>query len=270
MASSIACRTSRALSRPRRARELADQHLATYVAFGIWPTLRRAFPTCGRVRTWSAARPSWTCSPTFVRRSCRCGRPRIWTRRCSGTRRSKARAWKGSWRSRSGRPARRAVWAKVRHADTVDAIVAGFSGSAQHPKALAVRLPAGRVALSQRLTRRSHLSSPRAWSPSPGARSGRRLLHARRRGRRPGGGPGGHHPARKEVASSPVQRGSVRGGEGGRMAVQSWQVHADQGGHRLLSDRRGERSGDRIQGVTVRDGRRDARPGTARSSPPPG
>ncbi|MGW3209135.1 hypothetical protein [Streptomyces sp. NPDC001135] len=44
------------------------------------------------------------------------------------------------------------VWAKVRHADTVDAIVVGFTGTARHPKALAVRLPDGRVALSQRLT----------------------------------------------------------------------------------------------------------------------
>ncbi|MFE9651360.1 hypothetical protein ACFYO0_46285 [Streptomyces sp. NPDC006365] len=44
------------------------------------------------------------------------------------------------------------VWAKVRHADTADATVVGFTGAARHPKALAVRLPDGRVALSQRLT----------------------------------------------------------------------------------------------------------------------
>ncbi|MEV5177727.1 hypothetical protein AB0L10_43505 [Streptomyces flaveolus] len=44
------------------------------------------------------------------------------------------------------------VWAKNRHADTVDAAVVGFTGTAPHPKALAVRLPDGRVALSQRLT----------------------------------------------------------------------------------------------------------------------
>ncbi|MFC8427998.1 hypothetical protein [Streptomyces sp. NPDC057253] len=41
---------------------------------------------------------------------------------------------------------------KVRHADTVDVTVVGFTGTARHPKALAVRLPDGRVALSQRLT----------------------------------------------------------------------------------------------------------------------
>lgn len=44
------------------------------------------------------------------------------------------------------------VWAKVRHADTVDVTVVGFTGTARHPKALAVRLPDGRGALSQRLT----------------------------------------------------------------------------------------------------------------------
>ncbi|MFH0522333.1 hypothetical protein ACHBTE_34910 [Streptomyces sp. M41] len=44
------------------------------------------------------------------------------------------------------------VWAKVRHADTVDATVVGFTGTARYPKALAVQLPDGRVALSQPLT----------------------------------------------------------------------------------------------------------------------
>lgn len=44
------------------------------------------------------------------------------------------------------------VWAKLRHADTVDATVVGFTGTARHPKALAVRLPGGRIALSQRPT----------------------------------------------------------------------------------------------------------------------
>jgi ATP-dependent DNA ligase len=44
------------------------------------------------------------------------------------------------------------MWAKIRHADTIEAAVAGFTGTARHPKALAVRLPDGRVAMSQRLT----------------------------------------------------------------------------------------------------------------------
>ncbi|MFC9429620.1 hypothetical protein [Streptomyces sp. NPDC056987] len=41
---------------------------------------------------------------------------------------------------------------KIRHAETVDAVVAGFTGTARHPKALVVRLPDGQAVLSQRLT----------------------------------------------------------------------------------------------------------------------
>jgi ATP-dependent DNA ligase len=43
-------------------------------------------------------------------------------------------------------------WLKIRHADTIEATVTGFTGTARQPRALAVRLPDGRVALSQRLT----------------------------------------------------------------------------------------------------------------------
>ncbi|QDO37778.1 DNA ligase [Streptomyces sp. RLB3-17] len=50
------------------------------------------------------------------------------------------------------RAGRTGAWLKIRHADTIDATVAGFTGTARHPKALAVRLPDGRIALSQRLT----------------------------------------------------------------------------------------------------------------------
>ncbi|MFF2518766.1 hypothetical protein [Streptomyces sp. NPDC058086] len=41
---------------------------------------------------------------------------------------------------------------KIRHADTIEATVAGFTGTARQPQALAVQLPDGRIALSQRLT----------------------------------------------------------------------------------------------------------------------
>ncbi|MFF2937951.1 ATP-dependent DNA ligase [Streptomyces mirabilis] len=51
---------------------------------------------------------------------------------------------------RAGRT--RTSWLKIRHADTIEAAVAGFTGTARQPRALAVRLPDGRVALSQRLT----------------------------------------------------------------------------------------------------------------------
>ncbi|MFF2519140.1 DNA ligase [Streptomyces sp. NPDC058086] len=50
------------------------------------------------------------------------------------------------------RAGRAGAWLKIRHADTIDAAVAGFTGTARQPRALAVRLPDGRVALSQRLT----------------------------------------------------------------------------------------------------------------------
>ena len=44
------------------------------------------------------------------------------------------------------------VWRKVRHAETVDAEVVGYTGPVRRPRAVAVRLPDGRVALSQTLT----------------------------------------------------------------------------------------------------------------------
>jgi hypothetical protein len=74
------------------------------------------------------------------------------------------------------------VWAKVRHADTVDATVVGFTGTVRHPKALAVRLPDGRVALSQRLTTAlPSVIGPRLTPQAKaGVHEGRRLLHARR------------------------------------------------------------------------------------------
>lgn len=41
------------------------------------------------------------------------------------------------------------IWRKVRHADTVDVDVVGFTGPRSRPRALAVRLPSGRTVLSQ-------------------------------------------------------------------------------------------------------------------------
>ncbi|MET9765043.1 hypothetical protein ABZ016_39285 [Streptomyces sp. NPDC006372] len=43
------------------------------------------------------------------------------------------------------------IWKKVRHAETVEAEVVGYSGSTTRPRALAVRLPNGRIALTQAL-----------------------------------------------------------------------------------------------------------------------
>ncbi|GGU44492.1 ATP-dependent DNA ligase [Streptomyces violascens] len=44
------------------------------------------------------------------------------------------------------------IWVKIRHADTIDAEVVGYTGPSSRPRALAVRLPDGRRALTQRLT----------------------------------------------------------------------------------------------------------------------
>ncbi|MFJ4469521.1 DNA ligase [Streptomyces sp. NPDC089424] len=49
------------------------------------------------------------------------------------------------------RAGRSSSWKKVRHAETVDVQVVGFTGPAARPRALVVRLPDGRTALSQRL-----------------------------------------------------------------------------------------------------------------------
>ncbi|GAB1331644.1 ATP-dependent DNA ligase [Streptomyces sennicomposti] len=43
------------------------------------------------------------------------------------------------------------IWKKIRHAETVEADVVGYTGAAARPRALAVRLPDGRIALTQSL-----------------------------------------------------------------------------------------------------------------------
>ncbi|MFE9127739.1 DNA ligase [Streptomyces sp. NPDC007148] len=47
------------------------------------------------------------------------------------------------------RTGRKSGWRKIRHAETVDAEVLGYTGPVKRPRALAVRLPDGRTALSQ-------------------------------------------------------------------------------------------------------------------------
>ncbi|MFD8930883.1 ATP-dependent DNA ligase [Streptomyces mirabilis] len=87
-------------------------------------------------------------------------------------------------------------WLKIRHTDTTEATVAGFTGTARQPRALAVRLPDGRVALSQRLTTALATRIAPRLVPQPGrAHAGRRRLHTRERGDRRRGR-GRHHPAR--------------------------------------------------------------------------
>ncbi|MFE2038494.1 hypothetical protein ACFXBB_35800 [Streptomyces scopuliridis] len=60
---------------------------------------------------------------------------------------------------------------KIRHADTVETIVVGFTGTARHPRTLAVRLPDGRVALSQRLTTALASRIGPRLAPQPGRAS---------------------------------------------------------------------------------------------------
>ncbi|MFF4787801.1 RNA ligase family protein [Streptomyces griseorubiginosus] len=144
---------SRALSRPRRARELADQRPATYVAFDILAHPAAGFPDL-RPRPYAERRqilldvladvgppivPVW--STTDLDEAL------LWFETLEGTGVEGIVAKPLRSAYKAGR-----VWTKVRHADTVDATVVGFTGTARHPKALAVRLPDGRVALSQRLT----------------------------------------------------------------------------------------------------------------------
>ncbi|MER5950279.1 hypothetical protein ABT127_29955 [Streptomyces sp. NPDC001904] len=45
-------------------------------------------------------------------------------------------------------------WRKIRHSEVVDAHVVGFTGTPARPQHLAVRLPAGRIALTQTLDTR--------------------------------------------------------------------------------------------------------------------
>ncbi|MDQ0935271.1 ATP-dependent DNA ligase [Streptomyces turgidiscabies] len=144
---------SRALSSPRRARELAAQHPATYVAFDAL-----AHPAAGspdlRPRPYTERRqvlldvladigspivPVW--STTNLDEAL------LWYETLEGTGVEGIVAKPLRSAYKAGR-----VGAKVRHADIIDATVVGFTGTARHPKALAVRLPDGGVALSKRLT----------------------------------------------------------------------------------------------------------------------
>ncbi|MFE1849899.1 DNA ligase [Streptomyces sp. NPDC059489] len=70
------------------------------------------------------------------------------------------------------RAGRSSSWQKVRHAETVDADVVGYTGQALRPKALAVRLPDGRTALTQKLTARlAALVGPHLAATGPAGRA---------------------------------------------------------------------------------------------------
>ncbi len=74
--------------------------------------------------------------------------------------------WKRSMGTYAGG---RRIWRKQRHADTVDCHVVGFTGPQSRPHNVAVRLPDGHVALSQRLpgVLAGELGAQLARNPSP-------------------------------------------------------------------------------------------------------
>ncbi|MEU7028837.1 hypothetical protein AB0A60_19370 [Streptomyces sp. NPDC046275] len=62
------------------------------------------------------------------------------------------------------------IWKRVRHADTMDTLVVGYTGSASRPRALAVRLPDNRIALSSRSAHCSRHKWQHTW-PARAART---------------------------------------------------------------------------------------------------
>ncbi|WTD05915.1 hypothetical protein OH717_26725 [Streptomyces albidoflavus] len=142
---------SRASSSPPRAAALARSLPASYAA---WDCL--AHPAHGDIRGWAYTRRRALLLEVLGPR----GRPPIQPVPATDDR-AVAAAWMEQLTSlgvegvvckraastyRSGR-----IWTKIRHADTVDAELIGITGTATRPGAAVVRLPDGRVAVSQAL-----------------------------------------------------------------------------------------------------------------------
>lgn len=141
---------SRALSSPARARELAARHPATYVAFDALAVAGadlRPLPYAERrqalvdvlIGIGPPIEPVWSTTDR--------DEALLWYETLEGTGVEGIVAKPLRSVYKAGR-----IWSKIRHGDTLDAVVVGFTGTARHPKTLAIRLPDGRVALSQRLT----------------------------------------------------------------------------------------------------------------------
>ncbi|MGI5485010.1 hypothetical protein [Streptomyces lavendofoliae] len=63
------------------------------------------------------------------------------------------------------------IWQKVRHTEVVDVAVIGYTGASAQPRNLAVRLPDGRTALSQRLgAPLANAAAPALIAAEPGPR----------------------------------------------------------------------------------------------------
>ncbi|WP_254650925.1 DNA ligase [Streptomyces sp. GbtcB7] len=126
---------ARAASSPTRARRLAVQRPAHYIAFDA---LQLPSPTGGiRARPYNERRAALLNllaelpAPTPIQ-----GVEGIVAKRVSSP-------------YRAGRTG---GWQKIRHAETVDADVVGYTGPKTRPRALAVRLANGRTALTQPLS----------------------------------------------------------------------------------------------------------------------
>ncbi|MGW4087046.1 ATP-dependent DNA ligase [Streptomyces sp. NPDC004822] len=145
---------SRAASTPARARHLAAEHPAHYAVFDILQ-----HPQDGDVRGWSYVRrraaledllAAYGVEPPIqaVPTTTDVETARLWyeSLQAIGIEGLVAKSGRSTYRGNSRQ------WRKVRHAETVDAVVVGFTGTAARPRHLAVRLPDGRVALSQALT----------------------------------------------------------------------------------------------------------------------
>jgi ATP-dependent DNA ligase len=147
---------ARAASSPTRARRLATQRPAHYIAFDAL----QLPPPNGDIR----ARPYSERRATLLNLLAELPAPTSIQAVSATTDRDTALTWydtlhdqgvEGIVAKRTTSPyraGRTGAWLKIRHADTIEASVVGFTGATRQPRALAVRLPDGRVALSQRLT----------------------------------------------------------------------------------------------------------------------
>ncbi|MFF4933214.1 DNA ligase [Streptomyces griseofuscus] len=147
----FAAAQSRAASSPARAARLAEQYPASFAA---WDILSHGEFGDVRSRPYSERRallldvlggvgPPLQAVPATDDREV----AMVWydSLRAQGLEGVVAKRASSSYRSgRSG-----SGWLKVRHAETVDAEVVGYTGSPRRPRALAVRLPDGRTALSR-------------------------------------------------------------------------------------------------------------------------
>lgn len=205
---------ARAASGPDRARSLAERLPASYAAWDIL-----AHPDHGDVR----ARPYTERRALLVELLADVGPPiqpvpttddydiaLVWYEGLRAQGIEGVAAKRAASAYRGGR-----VWQKIRHAETTEAAVVGFTGPVSRPRSLAVRLGDGRTVLTQRLPAglardaAVHLAMA---APGPPARTDAGRLHPRvvpdAGG---GGGAGGHHPAPGRHRHPPALSGTAPG-----------------------------------------------------------